>query len=75
MRFRDLVKKKEQLLILLYDDLGQMTGPVPRALDSVSSQSALLLLPPRRAPPFPVGSDSVETVELNQEGTFQVSSW
>ena len=75
MRFRDLVKKKEQLLILLYDDLGQMTGPVPRAFDSVSSQSALLLLPPRRAPPFPVGSDSVETVELNQEGTFQVSSW
>jgi len=27
----------------------------------------------KRAPPFPVGSDSVETVELNQEGTFQVS--
>merc|ERR1712233_87500 len=24
---------------------------------------------------FPVGSDSVETVELNQEGTFQVSRW
>merc|ERR1712172_95998 len=24
---------------------------------------------------FPVGSDSVETVELNQEGTFPVSSW